>query len=247
MTPRLRTLRATALAGAVGAAVLLSPGGAYASVAGRAPVPVVAGDPHGSEEHDGRGGHARPRHPEEPEEPRVPREPQSPQGNDRPHRPERPEPAERQEHPEPTARPHTRPGPTGGDTARDSATPSPSPSRPAPSRTAPPAPEPSRAGSLPGEGRKRPGRVEERRPDENIVDTGLRPDTGGEAPVRAPATAVPPKEAAHVPSPSPSQPRPGTRAGVVEPMIRVLPLGSGLVLIGLGLALAFVGLRLRRA
>jgi hypothetical protein len=31
-----------------------------------------------------------------------------------------------------------------------------------------------------------------------------------------------------------------------EPALRALPLGSGLVLVGLGLALAFVGLRLRR-
>lgn len=36
------------------------------------------------------------------------------------------------------------------------------------------------------------------------------------------------------------------RANASEPALRLLPLGSGLVLIGLGLALAFVGLRLRR-
>ncbi|MGC0330745.1 hypothetical protein RKD23_003735 [Streptomyces sp. SAI-170] len=44
-------------------------------------------------------------------------------------------------------------------------------------------------------------------------------------------------------SPRPVAPQAGTPA---EPMMHVLPLGSGMVLIGLGLALAFVGLRLRR-
>ncbi len=58
-----------------------------------------------------------------------------------------------------------------------------------------------------------------------------------------------PGEAALVPSASPSrsQPQAGTHADdATEPVVRALPLGSGLVLIGLGLALAFVGLRLRR-
>ena len=31
-----------------------------------------------------------------------------------------------------------------------------------------------------------------------------------------------------------------------EPMLRILPLGSGLILIGLGLGLAFIALRVRR-
>ncbi|AIR99473.1 hypothetical protein [Streptomyces glaucescens] len=31
-----------------------------------------------------------------------------------------------------------------------------------------------------------------------------------------------------------------------EPVLRILPLGSGMVLIGLGFALAFLGLRVRR-
>jgi len=31
-----------------------------------------------------------------------------------------------------------------------------------------------------------------------------------------------------------------------EPVLRILPLGSGLILIGLGLGLAFIGLRVRR-
>ncbi|MBU6532198.1 hypothetical protein HZS56_13935 [Streptomyces sp. A108] len=59
-----------------------------------------------------------------------------------------------------------------------------------------------------------------------------------------------PPETTGVPSPSPSRARPQEGAytqGAAEPVLRVLPLGSGLVLVGLGLALAFVGLRLRRA
>ncbi|CAM5337501.1 hypothetical protein STENM327S_01082 [Streptomyces tendae] len=47
------------------------------------------------------------------------------------------------------------------------------------------------------------------------------------------------------PSRSPAQSGTPTRAAA-EPLLRVLPLGSGLVLIGLGLALGLVGLRLRR-
>ncbi|MFF5104721.1 hypothetical protein [Streptomyces sp. NPDC000134] len=47
-------------------------------------------------------------------------------------------------------------------------------------------------------------------------------------------------------SPAPERgPRTVPRAGP-EPVLRVLPLGTGLVLMGLGLALAFAGLRLRR-
>ncbi|GAA3975561.1 hypothetical protein GCM10022384_27240 [Streptomyces marokkonensis] len=64
-----------------------------------------------------------------------------------------------------------------------------------------------------------------------------------------PNTPVSPGEAVLVPSPSPSRTlsQASTHAeDATGPVLRVLPLGSGLVLIGLGLALAFVGLRLRR-
>ncbi|MER6525510.1 hypothetical protein [Streptomyces sp. NPDC001508] len=50
----------------------------------------------------------------------------------------------------------------------------------------------------------------------------------------APSATPPTADAAH------------GRANASEPTLRLLPLGSGLVLIGLGLALAFVALRLRR-
>lgn len=53
-----------------------------------------------------------------------------------------------------------------------------------------------------------------------------------------------------MPSPPPLQPvhRTVARAeGTAEPVLRILPLGSGLILIGLGLGLAFIGLRVRRS
>ncbi|WP_143660341.1 hypothetical protein [Streptomyces sp. JHA26] len=56
--------------------------------------------------------------------------------------------------------------------------------------------------------------------------------------------AVPPSPA----DPTPPAPTSGTRTeGSAGPVLKILPLGSGLVLVGLGLALAFVGLRLRRS
>ncbi|MCK1822678.1 hypothetical protein MTQ10_24525, partial [Streptomyces sp. XM83C] len=132
-------------------------------------------------------------------------------------------------------------------------------------RPAPPSPsdEPSRAGSRAGEGRMRPGRpaTEETVPadeaSENAEDTeddsgatAEDDDTGtdpGEEPLGADA----------VPSGQPSDPLPPAESGepgraavpagqAVEPVLRILPLGSGLVLVGLGLGCAFVGLRLRR-
>ncbi|MGY4923831.1 hypothetical protein [Streptomyces sp. 900105755] len=68
----------------------------------------------------------------------------------------------------------------------------------------------------------------------------------------AATAAQPPREAVLAPA-SPSQPHPTSGQAVgpgqeddTEPVLQVLPLGSGLVLIGLGLGLAFVGLRVRR-
>lgn len=110
---------------------------------------------------------------------------------------------------------------------------------------------------MPGEGRQRPGRAEEREPERDGRDgntgrhqEGDRGDDVAEEPAGA-VSAVPsgPTEAAPAPSVSPS--RSGAQTGVAaqgtaEPVLRVLPLGTGLVLIGLGLALGLVGLRLRR-
>ncbi|MFI7348944.1 hypothetical protein ACIBSR_22090 [Streptomyces sp. NPDC049936] len=254
MTPWLRTLRATGLVGALGFGALVSPYGVGAAhgVAGFAAVGAaltpspsgpghgavpgaVPDGPDGAGDHDGRGGHARPG--------------QS-GGHERPGRPER---AERPQRPEtgPAAPSAGRTRPEGG-RAHGSATPSTtaSPSKAgAPARSAAPAAstaEPSRAGSVPGEGRQRPGRAGEWRPEKDRAHENAGRRARGDH--EDPATAEPPGEAALVPSASPSrsQPGTGTRAAATGPVLRVLPLGSGLVLIGLGLALAFVGLRLRR-
>nr|WP_272924088.1 hypothetical protein [Streptomyces sp. SID5789] len=215
---------------AVGAALTPSPSGP-----GHGAVPGAAADgPDGAGDQDGRGGHARPGQSGGRERP--------------PERAERPEAG-----PAVPSAGQTRPG---GGRAHGSATPSTtaSPSKAnATARSAAPAAstaEPSRAGSVPGEGRQRPGRAGEWRPekDRGHENAGRRARGDHDGPAQDPATAEPPGEAALVPSASPSrsQPGTGTRAAATGPVLRVLPLGSGLVLIGLGLALAFVGLRLRR-
>ncbi|MBL3665000.1 hypothetical protein JL475_02995 [Streptomyces sp. M2CJ-2] len=69
------------------------------------------------------------------------------------------------------------------------------------------------------------------------------PEEGGVgATRRAPESG----EAVPVPSGTSRSPASNTATGA-EPMVRILPMGSGLVLMGLGLGLAFVGLRLRRS
>ncbi|WP_371661203.1 hypothetical protein [Streptomyces sp. NBC_00280] len=89
-----------------------------------------------------------------------------------------------------------------------------------------PAPDASRAGSPAGEGRERPGRPESAPPDEAAYEEA--------APAPVP-TSVPD-------GPRDTGARPGTVSG---PVLRILPLGSGLVLIGSGLGLALLALRLR--
>lgn len=228
MTPWLRTLRATALVGALGAGAVVAPYGAdaahgagwpaapFAVVAAPSPEPSASGAatvPDGSGTHDGRGGHERPRHPD---------------ARDRP-----------------DARPATESAPA------TSASPSPSPS---PSGTTAD-PEPSRGGSLPGEGRQRPPHAEEHEPEHDGRDgyAGRHRDDDIDDDVpETPATALPPQptEPAALPPATPTRtpPQTGTPArAAAEPLLRVLPLGSGLVLIGLGLALGLAGLRMRRA
>ncbi|MFE0415210.1 hypothetical protein [Streptomyces tendae] len=246
MTPWLRTLRATGLVGALGAGAVVAPYGAepahgaglpasVAVVAAPSPGPAAPGAatvPDGSGTHDGRGGQARPGRPD---------------GHDRTERPDAGS----------SARPTEDSGPAGGAGRRSpkpssSSSSSSSASAASPSASGRADPDASRGGDPPGEGRQRPGRDEERGPERDGRDENAdrHRDDDGVAP-EDPATAPPPgrTEAAEVspaaPSRSPARSGTPTRAAA-DPVLRVLPLGSGLVLIGLGLALGLVGLRLRR-
>ncbi|MFF7752039.1 hypothetical protein ACFZCP_22915 [Streptomyces sp. NPDC007971] len=128
-------------------------------------------------------------------------------------------------------------------------------------------PEPSRAGSRAGEGRIRPGRPdgpdhEEEGDDDTVPATRDPADPDPDAlypqepetadvPFGTPTASAPPREAGLDPA------RPALRPpdrntvrqgeGPAEPTLQILPLGSGLVLIGLGLGLALLGLRVRRS
>ncbi|MEU2618682.1 hypothetical protein ABZ642_11000 [Streptomyces sp. NPDC007157] len=117
-------------------------------------------------------------------------------------------------------------------------------------------PEPSRAGTLAGEGRLRPGRpqgpaaaVQGQDEDEDEHEDEPGEETGDAS--SAAASAQPPPDAGLVPSAP--QPQPAHQAVAhseddgSEPVLYILPLGSGLVLIGLGLGLAFIALRVRRS
>ncbi|UIX32570.1 hypothetical protein [Streptomyces sp. GQFP] len=91
-----------------------------------------------------------------------------------------------------------------------------------------PAPDASRAGSLAGEGRERPGRQESAPPEEAAYEETV--------PVPVPT---------YIPDPDEARDTAALPAPVTHPVLRILPLGSGLVLIGLGLGLALLALRLR--
>ncbi|MEU6995806.1 hypothetical protein ABZ953_34790 [Streptomyces sp. NPDC046465] len=92
--------------------------------------------------------------------------------------------------------------------------------------------ETSRAGSLPGEGRDRPGQAQPPLPE--LPAAPYTPPPQRPRPNPVPVTH---QNAA-------SEPTERTPVGPVLPTLRVLPLGGGLLLIGLGLG--FLGLRLRR-
>ncbi|MEU5533642.1 hypothetical protein [Streptomyces sp. NPDC020362] len=132
------------------------------------------------------------------------------------------------------------------------------------------APEPSRAGSRAGEGRIRPGRPDgPAAEEEGDDDTGpvtrdpedpedpepdaaypQEPETA-DAPVGTSTASDSPREAGLDPA-RPALPPADQNAvhqggGPAEPTLQILPLGSGLVLIGLGLGLALLGMRVRRS
>lgn len=134
---------------------------------------------------------------------------------------------------------------------------------PAPPPVLPPAPPPSPsaadagrlAGTVAGEGRPHPGRAPEDPGDpenpENpsgaekdpYGDGSATPDAGIEpTPVWTPAQIVPERPAR--PAPARAGGRNGRAAADEEPVMRVLPLGTGMTLTGLGLG--FLALRLRR-
>ncbi|MFF9021770.1 hypothetical protein [Streptomyces eurythermus] len=157
-------------------------------------------------------------------------------------------------------RPGRGPSASAGPPRKDSATPVPMPSDSASASVHPYRSlawtEPTRAGSRAGEGRMRPGR-----PDRPAAEPEDEDDSATATPAVQPAepetTDVPaasegPAQEAG-PGSTPPAPRPGTRQAsrqseaVTGPVLRILPLGSGLVLIGLGLGLALLGLRLRRS
>lgn len=132
----------------------------------------------------------------------------------------------------------------------------------------------SRAGSGAGEGRARPGREKPARRDEDdgagdedtaptytdrdptgktgetgktagAGETGEPAESGESAVPDRPEATVTPEASRHAAVPAEQHVvRPGTAS---EPVLRILPLGSGLILIGLGLGLAFFALRLRRS
>ncbi|QNP71451.1 hypothetical protein IAG44_19760 [Streptomyces roseirectus] len=101
---------------------------------------------------------------------------------------------------------------------------------------------PERAGSHPGEGRERPGRV-----GETAVEEGPVPQPSAEPSGAAPSAEHPggTPDAASAVRPDPVHDT-ARRHADGDSALHVLPLGSGLVLVGLGLALALAGLRLRR-
>ncbi|GGS57646.1 hypothetical protein [Streptomyces cinerochromogenes] len=118
--------------------------------------------------------------------------------------------------------------------------------------------EPSRAGSRAGEGRMRPGRpdgpaAEVEGDDDPPPATPVARPEEPEEPETAeiPGASSPSGEARLDPDGRPAEPAAQQAAqqgeAPTEPVLRILPLGSGLVLIGLGLGLALLGLRLRRS
>ncbi|MGW4728977.1 hypothetical protein ACWEQC_07310 [Streptomyces shenzhenensis] len=127
--------------------------------------------------------------------------------------------------------------------------------------------EPSRAGSRPAEGRPRPGRPDGPAAHTEGVDDPDDPDDpesedgvddaspsttapwghhGDDYDAATPTASEPTQQAGLAPSTlPPTENAAQGRASGSDPSLRLLPLGSGMIFIGLGLALALVGLRVR--
>lgn len=106
-----------------------------------------------------------------------------------------------------------------------------------------PDPATSWAGSRAGEGRERPGR-QDAGPVEP-EDDAYAPSDEPTAEPDGPDAGIAPEPSQHAALPPAAPPGTGTEPAD-EPVLQVLTLGSGLILMGLGLGLAFVGLRIRR-
>lgn len=112
-----------------------------------------------------------------------------------------------------------------------------------------PSADASHAGSPAGVGRARPGRPDSDTSNETDSEDTEATDSDPEA---DPDAEVPDtSEASIAPQPSPHDAIPAEQSVVrsgpdPQPVLEILPLGSGLILIGLGLGLAFVALRVRR-
>ncbi|MET8894613.1 hypothetical protein [Streptomyces albogriseolus] len=99
------------------------------------------------------------------------------------------------------------------------------------------------AGRHDHDGVRRPdARLDTSAPDDDAAEQPPAGDSGGPAPSGSDSSA-----AAPAPATSSRAAEPDAVAGTAaKPVLRILPLGSGLVLIGLGFALAFLGLRMRQ-
>ncbi|WPP30934.1 hypothetical protein [Streptomyces sp. CL7] len=231
VTPWLRTLGATLVLGA--GAVLLP----YGSFAGP---PGAAGVAHGAERtlpgsDAGDRARALSRSPSAPASPSRPASPSASrsgggpdEGRDRPARPE-------------TAREESRDAREESRDTREKSrdTAPPRRGRAEEEHTGPR----EEAGQPDGHGVRRPDtRFDASAPADDAAEQSPAGDSDGAAPSGSDSSA-----AAPAPATSSRAAEPDTVAGTaVEPVLRILPLGSGLVLIGLGFALAFLGLRMRQ-
>ncbi|MET9305760.1 hypothetical protein ABZX68_10580 [Streptomyces cellulosae] len=99
------------------------------------------------------------------------------------------------------------------------------------------------AGRPDGDGMRRPGaRRDASTPAEDDTAEGYPDGSDATEPTGPSSSAVVPATASSSRTAEPD----AVTGTAVEPVLRILPLGSGLVLMGLGFALAFLGLRMRQ-